>query len=135
MAKDKFKQLKGSSLTSSFQDMASTVAAIEQQAAKQEPRPETQSPNVTEQVKPTVAAPATERLTHLANPSIPQSVYNMASMYCSRFDNMTRQDWMELAIIEKLNRDGMMSDEEFNTRQTEIRSRLPRGQRKNTKNK
>jgi hypothetical protein len=74
-----------------------------------------------------------ERYTHLANPWISMREYNLASNYCNSFDNMTRMDWMELAIIEKLHNDGLMPDDEFNARHTEITSRPPRGLRKNTK--
>jgi len=48
---------------------------------------------------------------------------------------MTRVDWMELAIIEKLHNDKMITDEHFNSRRNEICNRPLRGQRKNTKNK
>ena len=76
-----------------------------------------------------------KRYTRLPNPSILISEYNLASEYCYRFQNMTRQDWMELAIIEKLHNDGQLPDEAFNARYNEIRSRPPRGLRKGTKNK
>lgn len=75
------------------------------------------------------------RFTRLPNPSIPYEEYILASRYCDRFSNMTRVDWMELAIIEKLHRDGMITDEHFNKRHNEICNRPMRGQRKNTKNK
>ena len=75
------------------------------------------------------------RMTHLPNPPIPVGVYNLVTQYCYKFDNMTRMDWMELAIIEKLHRDGLMLDDEFNARHAEITSRPPRGRRKGTKTK
>lgn len=77
----------------------------------------------------------TERITRLPNPGIPVHEYNLASEYCTRFDNMTRQDWMELAIIEKLYHDGQLPETEFKTRYNEIRNRPPRGQRKGMKKK
>ncbi len=133
--KDKFQQLKGGGIMSSFQDMANTVAAIEKQASKTEPATETPAAPEKEQTPQAVITPSTERLTHLPNPSIPQRLYNLASQYCCQFDNMTRQDWMEMAIVEKLHNDGLIPDDEFNMRHNEIRSRLPRGQRKYAKNK
>ena len=75
------------------------------------------------------------RMTRLPNPAIPVREYNLVTQYCYQFDNMTRQDWMELAVIEKLHSDGQMPDEEYNARREEIRSRPQRGHRKNTKNK
>lgn len=73
------------------------------------------------------------RTVRLPNPPIPVREYNLATQYCYRFDNMTRQDWVEIAIIEKLHNDGQMPDEEFNARYQEIKNRPPRGQRKGTK--
>lgn len=75
------------------------------------------------------------RMVRLPNPPIPVREYDLATQYCYRFDNMTRQDWVEIAIIEKLHNDGQMPDEEFNARRDEIRSRPQRGHRKSTKNK
>ena len=75
------------------------------------------------------------RFTRLPNPSIPYEEYALASRYCEGFANMTRVDWMELAIIEKLHNDKMITDEHFNSRRNEICNRPLRGQRKNTKNK
>ena len=69
----------------------------------------------------------------LPNPQIPLNEYNLVSLYCSSLPNMTRQDFVELAIVEKLHALGRLSDEEFTARQTEIRNRPPRGQRKGTK--
>lgn len=69
----------------------------------------------------------------LPNPQIPLSEYNLVSLYCSSLANMTRQDFVELAIVEKLHSLGKLTDEEFSARQTEIRNRPPRGQRKGTK--
>jgi hypothetical protein len=75
------------------------------------------------------------RFTRLPNPSIPYEEYVLASRYCDGFANMARVDWMELAIIEKLHNDKMITDEYFNKRRIEICNRPPRGQRKNTKKK
>lgn len=138
--KDKFAQMDQSMGTSSFTDSlvkaASTVAAIEQRnetAATEKPKTEKPA------VKPTASSSSSSsqsgavRYTHLPNPSISIREYNLASQYCSNFDNMTRQDWMELAIIEKLYHDGLIPKDEFNARNKEIRNRPPRGQRKNTK--
>lgn len=69
----------------------------------------------------------------LPNPQIPLNEYNQVSLYCSSLPNMTRQDFVELAIVEKLHALGRLTDEEFSARQTEIRNRPPRGQRKGTK--
>lgn len=127
--KDKFAQMKQGGGGSTFQDMvaqAKTVAAIEHQAGK------TAIPT-TESASPHQPAPVSERLTHLPNPWISMREYNLASNYCNSFDNMTRMDWMELAIIEKLHRDGLLPEEEFQTRRAEITTRPPRGLRKNTK--
>lgn len=138
MAKnDKFKKLKqeGGGALSSFQDIATTVAAIEKQADAAPTQQESRTMNATalsengqeENGKESV------RMTHLPSPSISMREYNLVSFFCTRFENMTRQDWMELAIIEKLHNDGEMPDEEFLSRQSEIRQRPPRGLRKNTK--
>jgi len=75
------------------------------------------------------------RFTRLPNPPIPYEEYTLASRYCEGFANMTRLDWMELAIIEKLHNDKLITDEHFSSRRNEICNRPPRGQRKNTKNK
>ena len=75
------------------------------------------------------------RFTRLPTPAIPYEEYVLASRYCEGFANMTRLDWMELAIIEKLHRDKMITDEHFENRRNEICNRPPRGQRKNTKKK
>lgn len=132
--KDKFQQLKQDGGTlSSFQDMveqASTVAAIAQQAEVQ------QSDNAQGGVGSKPADPneqPTQRLTHLPNPRISVRDYNLATQYCYQHDNMTRLDWMERAIVNQLNRDGLITDEELTTRLEEIRRRPPRGMRKNTK--
>lgn len=76
-----------------------------------------------------------KRFTRLPNPGIPVYEYNLASAFCTNFDNMTRQDWMELAIVEKLYHDKQIPEEYFNNRVSEIRNRPPRGQRKGTKKK
>lgn len=155
--KDKFAQLQKSERVGSFQDTivraASTAAAIQQKEeiaasaskankevtdagnknlATSSPTKEGVEVNDRTSSAGSPDAGAT-RYTHLPNPLISVREYNLASMYCSTFDNMTRQDWMELAIIEKLFHDGQMPEEEFKARQSEIRNRPPRGQRKNTK--
>lgn len=134
MARDKFKQLQQGGGIGSFQETlvqaATTVAAIEKQqeqhseayTAKPAPAPSI-LPSNSEQI----------RFMRLPNPQIPLGEYNLVSQYISSFPNMTRQDFVELAIIEKLHNDGGMSQEDFNRRYEEIRSRLPRGQRKRTK--
>ena len=128
MAKDKFGQMKqtGSGSLSSFQDLATTVAAIENQAEKQPAQ--------------TVAAPSggvgqslsssEVRYMRLPNPQIPLKEYNLISTYCTSFANMTRQDFVELALVEKLHNDGMMTDGDFSARSAEIKNRPPRGHRK-----
>lgn len=148
--KDKFAQMKQGGGGSTFQDMvaqAKTVAAIEQQASMATiPTSESASPQQAQEEQSSAAvqsaaqptspqqpAPVSERLTHLPNPWISMREYNLASNYCNTFDNMTRMDWMELAIIEKLHRDGLLPEEEFQTRRAEITARPPRGLRKNTK--
>ena len=75
-----------------------------------------------------------KRYARLPNPAIPISEYNLVTRYCERFPNMTRQDFVELAIIEKLHAGDLLSQEDFGARCNEIRSRLPRGQRKGTRN-
>lgn len=134
--KDKFAQMQqgggARSFTETLVQAATTVAAIEQQNNS----PSLQNgDNLTQQPQATTqpSRVSGERLTHLPNPWISMREYNLASNYCNTFDNMTRMDWMELAIIEKLNRDGLLPDDEFNARRTEITSRPPRGLRKNTK--
>ena len=135
--KDKFQQLKQSEGASSFQDMVeqtSTVAAIVQQAESQQAVQHTTAQggvgvNPTSDNKPTEQ----QRMTHLPNPAISVRYYNLATQYCYQHDNMTRMDWMEMAIIEKLHNDGLMPDDEFVARSEEIRNRPPRGMRKNTK--
>lgn len=135
--KDKFQQLKQSGGTlSSFQDMVeqtNTVAAIVQQAESQQT---TQQPSAQGGVvaKPSGKdKPSEQRMTHLPNPAISVHYYNLATQYCYQHDNMTRMDWMELAILEKLNRDGLITDDELKAKSEEIRNRPPRGMRKNTK--
>ena len=138
--KDKFAQMRQSGGIGSFQDIVNeetkTVAAIDRQ--QESPSPSVEGSTIPT-AKPTagLATPQptanSERFTHLANPWISMREYNLASNYCNSFDNMTRMDWMELAIIEKLHRDGLMPDDEFNARHAEITSRPPRGLRKNTK--
>lgn len=135
--KDKFQQLKQSEGATSFQDMVeqtNTVAAIVQQAENQQ---SAQQPSIQGGVgvKPSGDKKPDEatRMTHLPNPAISVRYYNLATQYCYQHDNMTRLDWMEMAIMEKLHRDGLIPDDEFNLRSEEIRNRPPRGMRKNTK--
>lgn len=152
--KDKFKQMQqGGGALSSFQalaDQAATVAAIEQQATKQQTsathdESSTADNSNGEKSKLTVTPVAVRhpegewltveqpRFMRLPNPQIPLEEYNLVSLYCSSLPNMTRQDFVELAIVEKLHALGRLTDEEFTARQTEIRNRPPRGQRKGTK--
>lgn len=74
-----------------------------------------------------------QRFVRLPNPQIPVNEYNLVTRYYEKFDNMTRQDFVELAIIEKLHKESLMPDEDFNARYDEIRNRPIRGHRKNTK--
>ena len=135
--KDKFAQMQQGggvgSFTETLVQAATTVAAIERQ--QESSSLSSGEGNVSEQATPANPSPAvnSERYTHLANPWISMREYNLASNYCNSFDNMTRMDWMELAIIEKLHNDGLMPDDEFKARHTEITSRPPRGLRTNTK--
>lgn len=135
--KDKFQQLKQSGGVSSFQDMveqANTVAAIVQQAEEQKTAQQTAVQGGVGVKSPGDKKPAeAERMTHLPNPAISVRYYNLATQYCYQHDNMTRMDWMELAIAEKLHRDGLIDDDELKAKSEEIRSRPPRGMRKNTK--
>lgn len=152
--KDKFKQMQqGGGALSSFQalaDQAATVAAIEQQATTQQTpiTSDVSSPadNPKEgKAKLTVTSVATRqsdgewqpvqqpKFMRLPNPQIPLKEYNLVSLYCSSLPNMTRQDFVELAIVEKLHALGQLTDDGFTARQTEIRNRPPRGQRKGTK--
>lgn len=150
MAKDKFKQMqKGGGARSSFQDMvqqAATVAAIEKQAAGNiatdskniTPTPDNEVGKTTSEMTPSAGnndSQQTElpRFMRLPNPQIPLNEYNLVSLYCASLPNMTRQDFVELAIVEKLHALGRLNDEDFNVRQKEIRNRPPRGQRKGTK--
>lgn len=129
--KDKFKQMQQGGAIGSFQDMvtqATTVAAIEKQAPEQ-PTQRVQQSGGGEKVQEPF------RFMRLPNPQIPITEYNLVTRYCEQFSNMTRQDFVELAIIEKLHADGGLSQEDFNARYDEIRNRPPRGHRKNTKNR
>ena len=140
--KDKFQQMKqGGGALSSFQDMvqqAATVAAIEQKAAANNaPSDKADALSVTggsaasyQQENGSTPAAEAPRFMRLPNPQIPVREYNLVSQYCN---NMTRQDFVELAIIEKLHNDGQMPDDEFSTRRFAIITRPPRGQRKGTK--
>ena len=141
--KDKFKKMQqGGGF--SFEDMikqATTVAAIEQQV--EQPK-ESVSPSVPVHPRYTPDTPPIhpgdtplqeqQRFMRLSNPQIPVTEYNLVTRYCEQFSNMTRQDFVELAIIEKLWREKLMTDEDFERRKTEICARPPRGHRKGTKN-
>lgn len=147
MAKDKFKQMQQGGGVGSFQETlvqaATTVAAIERQQEEQTARQSSGTPataNADSQSatvpvgSPTVLNPQEQpRFMRLPNPQIPLQEYNLVSRYCEQFANMTRQDFVELAIIEKLHNDGGMSQDDFNRRYEEIRNRPPRGQRKGMK--
>jgi len=130
MAKDKFKQMQQGG-GASFQDMvqqAATVAAIEKQA-------ETATPSVESvAVAQQPLQVQEQRFMRLPNPQIPITEYNLVTRYCEQFSNMTRQDFVELAIIEKLWQEKLMSDEDFEQRKAAICARPPRGHRKGTKN-
>lgn len=76
---------------------------------------------------------STQRTTRLPNPEIPFYEYQLIGQYRNSIPNMTNQDWAELAYVEKLYHDKMISDDYFEKRITEIRNRPPRGQRKGTK--
>lgn len=147
MAKvDKFKNMQqGGGALSSFQELATTVAAIEKQAepeilpkstpADNLPKSDgvnnkTNETGLSKEDRTTIAQ---QRYVRLPNPQIPVSEYNLVSAYCNSFTNMTRQDFVELAILEKLHNDGQITDEEYQARHNEVCSRPPRGQRKGTK--
>ena len=138
MAKDKFKQMQqGGGL--SFDDMAkqaATVAAIESQAEQPAKSQDTLQKGV-DKPSPSFAQPQAQdqRFMRLPNPQIPIAEYNLVTRYCEQFPNMTRQDFVELAIIEKLHNDGGMQQEDFNVRHDEIRHRPIRGQRRGMKTK
>lgn len=146
--KDRFAQLhkEGGGALGSFQNLAATVAAIDQQEQQEKAAVQHTSQKNVQQAsgqqvpassKPAEPAPADNleppRFMRLPNPKIPLAEYNKVSNYCNSFANMTRQDFVELAIIEKLHNDKEMSDDEFNTRYEEIRNRPARGHRKGTK--
>ena len=140
--KDKFAQMHQSGGAGSFQESlvqaATTVAAIErqheEQAAQQPSGKSSTTPGSSPSgVTPSVNPQEPPRFMRLPNPQIPLQEYNLVSAYCNSFANMTRQDFVELAIIEKLHNDGGMTQEDFNARYEEIRNRPPRGQRKGTK--
>ena len=137
--KDKFSQMKsqGGGALGSFENLveqASTVAAIEKQAVVQQPDQPAPTQQTAQQPSPAAMNPTeAPRFMRLPNPQIPLAEYNLVSQYCNSFANMTRQDFVELAIIEKLHNDGQMTDGDFTARQSEILSRPPRGQRKGTK--
>ena len=141
--KDKFAQLHaqgGGMLGSvgSFQNLAATVAAIdqqEQQEEKENAHTEKATPSAprTKEKKPAESAAEEERFMRLPNPKIPLTEYNLVSNYCNSLPNMTRQDFVELAILEKLYKDCGLPKAQFDKRYKEIRNRPPRGHRKGTK--
>jgi hypothetical protein len=142
MAKDKFKQMQQGGGVGSFQETlvqaATTVAAIERQQENAQPvvvsPAGTGSPSNSSSAEALAINPQQPlRFMRLPNPQIPLQEYNLVSRYCEQFANMTRQDFVELAIIEKLHNDGGMSQDDFNRRYEEIRNRPPRGQRKGMK--
>lgn len=150
--KDKFQQMKeqGGGALSSFktlQEQVTVVAAIEQQASQvktnegsdgMETNPMGENPVLSKNeyaAKQTDNNPYEAHFMRLPNPQIPVREYNLVSAYCGAIINMTRQDYVELAIVEKLHNDGMMPDEEYGVRSEEIRHRPPRGKRKGTKSK
>lgn len=137
--KDKFAKMQQSGGLS-FEEMvkqATTVAAIEQQAEQVIP----QAAAVTREQKTEDNPPAMPegpavppvRYARLPNPQIPVPEINLVEQYCRQFDNMTKQDFVELAIIEKLHGDGDMTQEDFMRRYEEIRNRPARGHRKGMK--
>lgn len=66
----------------------------------------------------------------MPNPALPYDEYLLACHYCENYVNMTRSDWMEMAVVEKLHNDGLLSDARFYERMQEIKNRPPRGRRK-----
>lgn len=76
---------------------------------------------------------STQRSIRLPNPEIPYDEYQLIGQYRNATSNMTNQDWVELAFVEKLYHDNMISEDYFVARITEIRNRPPRGKRKGTK--
>lgn len=134
--KDKFKKMQQGG-GSSFQDMvqqAATVAAIEKQAEQPAVKQEAVQKGV-DNPSPSFVQPKIQeqRFMRLPNPQIPITEYNLVTRYTEQFPNMTRQDFVELAIIEKLHNENLMADDDFTTRSIEIRNRPPRGHRKGTK--
>jgi len=140
--KDKFAQLHaqgGGMLGSvgSFQNLAATVAAIDQQEQQEEKEnahtEKATTPSRAKEEKQTESAVEEERFMRLPNPKIPLTEYNLVSNYCNSLPNMTRQDFVELAILEKLYKDCGLPKAQFDKRYKEIRNRPPRGHRKGTK--
>lgn len=139
--KDKFSQMKQSGGVSSFQETlvqaATTVAAIERQRESTAQQASSSAAKDTASSSSAVGIAVNPqeapRFMRLPNPQIPMQEYNLVSNYCTQFSNMTRQDFVELAIIEKLHAAGVMPQEDYDRRHAEITSRPPRGQRKGTK--
>lgn len=157
--KDKFAQMQKSREVGSFQQTlvqaATTVAAIERQQEVRERQEQNTPPKDRTKAQEEVASgtvslsvtpvatrrPGEEwqeveqtRFMRLPIPQIPLHEHNLVTLYCNSLPNMTRQDFVELAIIEKLHSLGRLTDEEFEARRSEIRSRPPRGQRKGLRN-
>lgn len=137
MAKDKFKSMQqGGGAPGSFQDMvaqATTVAAIEKQAVKTDAAHSGTAADVPVGTVAPTANGDVQRYMRLPNPQIPIAEYNLVTRYCEQFSNMTRQDFVEMAIIEKLHAEGLLAEEDYAFRSNEIRSRPPRGHRKGMK--
>lgn len=135
--KDKFAQLhkEGGGALGSFQNLAATVAAIDQQEQEQEAETK-QVLNSKEKVLPKEQPAQVNieepRFMRLPNPKIPLDEYNRVSSYCNSFPNMTRQDFVELAILEKLYKDAGLPKKDFDKRYKEIRERPARGHRRGT---
>ena len=131
MPKDKFKQMQqnANTLGDSFMEIASTVAAIENAA------PQSASKNEKGRVEvPTTKQDATETsFIRLPSPPVTTEIYDLVYRSMSVTRNITRQDWVELAIIEKLHNEGILDDDRFQSYQQAVISRPPRGMRKGTK--
>lgn len=148
MAKDKFKQMQqeGTGTIQSFQEMASTVAAIEHNAVGRQATDNRQG-GLTLKVTPVAVngkpmqpygvgeSPEGQeaRYMRLPPPAIPVDEYNLISACCASTSNMTRMDWVELAFVEKLYHDKQISEDYYQQRRLEITSRPQRGKRKGMK--
>lgn len=135
--KDKFAQLQeqGGGVLGSFQNLAKTVAAIdnqEQSSSVPSTSSTASSISASSSAKPVINPQEQPRFMRLPNPKIPLKEYNLVSNFCNSFANMTRQDFVELAIIEKLHNEGILPQEDFDIRYKEIRERPSRGHRRGT---